>query len=44
MCFNSAFTQKKYLTATRIYTATTESVFKRKLDKIVEQELLECTI
>ena len=28
---------------TRIYTATTETVFQKKLDKIVEQEILECT-
>lgn len=27
----------------RIYTATTETVFQKKLDKIVEQEILECT-
>ena len=31
------------INVTRIYTATTESVFQKKLDKIVEQELLECT-
>lgn len=28
---------------TRIYTATTETVFQKKLDKIVEQKILECT-
>ena len=28
---------------TRIYTATTETVFQKKLDKIVEQEILKCT-
>lgn len=28
---------------TRIYTATTETMFQKKLDKIVEQEILECT-
>ena len=31
------------INVTRIYTATTESVFQKKLDKIVEQEILECT-
>ena len=31
------------INVTRIYTATTESVFQKKLDKIVKQELLGCT-
>ena len=31
------------INVTRIYTATTETVFQTKLDKIVEQEILECT-
>ena len=31
------------INVTRIYTATTETVFQKKLDKIVEQEILECT-
>ena len=31
------------INVTRIYTATTESVFQKKLDKLVKQELLECT-
>lgn len=29
------------INVTRIYTATTETVFQKKLDKIVEQEILE---
>ena len=31
------------INVTRIYTATTESVFQKKLDKIVEQRILEVT-
>lgn len=31
------------INVTRIYSATTETVFQKKLDKIVEQEILECT-
>ena len=31
------------INVTRIYTATTETVFQKKLDKIVEQKILECT-
>ena len=31
------------INVTRIYTATTETVFQKKLDKIVEQEILKCT-
>ena len=31
------------INVTRLYTATTETVFQKKLDKIVEQEILECT-
>lgn len=31
------------INVTRIYTATTESVFQKRLDQIIEQQLIECT-